>query len=224
MAYKAGTCSVEGCGPTGRLHKGLCVGHYQRFKTHGDPLIGPSNLIVSGKRKRTVSIKGDVAEVPLTSGYVAIVDVADAGAVAAHNWHARVDENTVYAWTSIVDEMGNRRGVSLHSFLCDSTDLVDHKDGDGLNNRRSNLRPATHHQNQCNKRLSKNNLSGYKGVRFAAWVSGQNKWRAQIMVNGRRKSLGYHATPEDAAHSYDASAIELFGEFARLNFPVGGAA
>jgi hypothetical protein len=92
----------------------------------------------------------------------------------------------------------------------------DHIDGNGLNNQEANLRPATNSQNQMNQRLQKSSKSGFKGV---SWYGATRKWQVQIKKDGKHYFLGRFSTPEEAARAYDAKARELFGEFARLNFP-----
>jgi hypothetical protein len=105
------------------------------------------------------------------------------------------------------------RRVLLHRFLAGNDSLVDHRDGNGLNNTRDNLRPATRGQNQHN---SGPRSGRYKGV---TWHKGARKWLAQIMCDRKYRYLGLHAAEEDAARAYDRAARELHGEFARLNFP-----
>jgi hypothetical protein len=95
---------------------------------------------------------------------------------------------------------------------------VDHEDGNGLNNQRSNLRIASPTQNQGNARRRKDNTSGYKGV---SWYRRTNKWKAHIRVDKKLRHLGYFIDLTDAARAYDAAALEHFGEFAHLNFPGG---
>lgn len=93
------------------------------------------------------------------------------------------------------------------------SERVDHKDGNGLNNRRNNLRLATHTQNMQNRKKHKNNTTGYKGV-----FKNGKKYIARIRVNGKLLSCGTYETPELAARAYDNAALIHFGEFARLNF------
>ena len=89
---------------------------------------------------------------------------------------------------------------------------VDHIDGDGLNNRRGNLRLATAGQNQHNKGLQRNNTSGFKGVR---WRSDKGKWVARIDKDGKRRHLGYFDTVEGAHSAYVAASMAIHGEFGR---------
>ena len=93
---------------------------------------------------------------------------------------------------------------------------IDHIDGDGLNNRRANLRHCTNQENCRNQGLARNNRSGFKGV---SWYPNSGKWVATIWDGKRKVFLGYYADPVEAARAYDAKARELFGEFARPNFP-----
>jgi hypothetical protein len=95
--------------------------------------------------------------------------------------------------------------------------LVDHEDGNGLNNQRANLRPATQSQNLANQRKRPGLTSQFKGVR---WYGKLTPWRASISIGGRRVHLGSFITEEAAARAYDAAALAEWGEYARLNFPV----
>jgi hypothetical protein len=92
----------------------------------------------------------------------------------------------------------------------------DHKDGNGLNNTRSNLRPCTQGQNNMNQRKRKNATSRFKGV---TWSAADEKWKACITANHVQHHLGYFCDEEEAARAYDKAARSLHGEFARLNFP-----
>jgi DNA mismatch repair ATPase MutL len=95
---------------------------------------------------------------------------------------------------------------------------VDHEDGDGLNNRRRNLRACTQSQNVSNHlRLQQNNTTGFFGVTYMP--NRKSPYRASVFVNGRRVSGGYFTTAMEAAVARDVLAIEHHGEFASLNFP-----
>ena len=161
---------------------------------------------------RPIRIDGDLAYVTLTQGYEAVIDAADVPLVAAWNWYAIKDGNTVYAQRSGLDS--GRSTVRLHRVLMGEPNglLVDHRDGDGLNNRRANLRLATCQQNVQNARISKRNTSGLKGV---SWRKTNGKWHAQIKVNGRQLNLGYFPTPESAHAAYCKASATLHGEFGR---------
>lgn len=93
-------------------------------------------------------------------------------------------------------------------------EVVDHIDGNGLNNAWSNLRSCRQQQNNGNhKRLNKHNTSGFRGV---TWKRDKRKWKAFINRDDRQYHLGYFDTAEAAYEAYKAAAIEHFGEFARV--------
>lgn len=110
---------------------------------------------------------------------------------------------------------GARKRVYLHRYLLDAQpgQIVDHIDGDPLNNTRANLRLVTRAQNQWNRKAQQN-ASGYKGV---SWHRGHQKYYARIQVHNRRHFLGYFETAEEAAEAYDAAARRLHGQHARDN-------
>jgi len=98
----------------------------------------------------------------------------------------------------------------MHSYM---PPLIDHKDGDTLNNRIENLRQATQSQNLANCKCSKNNASGFKSVWFH---KGDKRWMSQIMARGHKIYLGSFLTPEEAHEAYKRAALTYFGEFARF--------
>lgn len=157
-----------------------------------------------------------MSEITLTRGFVAIVDDADFDAlVAAGPWTARPHGRTVYAQHYVRRADGRQTTQQLHVFLM-GVRGIDHINGDGLDNRRSNLRVATHALNTANQRLRISNTSGFKGVSL---LPESGRWMARCLVDGRRRSVGTFDTREDAAHAYDAAALIAWGDFARLNFP-----
>lgn len=156
-------------------------------------------------------------EVPLTQGFVALVDDADFERVIAEGkWHTARRRRGIYAERMVQRDDGSRCKIGLHTFITGWA-FTDHIDGDGLNNCRSNLREATHAQNVRNAPKRIDNRSGYKGV---SWSASSSKWVAQINEAGRRrKHLGYFTDPAEAARAYDAAALAIYGSFARVNFP-----
>lgn len=159
-------------------------------------------------------------EIPLTRGYVALIDDEDYTAVAASPWHITKRGTCLYASRNVQLAIG-KRPVLMHRFLLgDPAERIDHADGDGLNNCRANLRLATGTQNLGNQRAQVGKSSRFKGVgrhtQRPIW------WVARITANRQRRNLGVFRTEEDAALAYDEKARELFGPFAALNFPKPG--
>lgn len=159
-----------------------------------------------------------MTEIPLTRGYVTIIDDADAPFVAQHKWYAstRPGGFLPYAVRSVWTPERVKR-IYLHRVLMNApTGLqVDHINHDSLDNRRCNLRIATSAENQAN-RVSERGQK-LKGAYLQARTG---RWRAQISVNQKVLHLGCFATEEEAARAYDLAALEVFGEFASLNFPI----
>lgn len=150
-------------------------------------------------------------EITLTRGYVALVDDDKLEYLAGWSWCAKPDGKRVYAM-SATD--GRDHKVLMHRLLlpCAPGLEVDHIDMNGLNNQMSNLRVATRAQNKIHSHQA--NKTGWKGV----YKHGSG-WISQINFSGKRIHIGTFYTPEEAARAYDAKAMELFREFARLNFP-----
>lgn len=160
-------------------------------------------------------------ELTLSQGQTALIDDCDVE-LADLKWSAKWYEKqqTFYAMRNI--RQPRRKTLYLHRKVMERTlgreletyEHVDHKNHNTLDNRRENLRLAVGGQNGANRKTSKNNTSGYKGV---TWNKSKNKWKAQIKVDYKNKNLGSYLTAKDAAIAYNKAAVESFGEFALLN-------
>jgi hypothetical protein len=151
----------------------------------------------------------------LTKGYSAIVDDSIFDKVLPYNWQAYVGCWGVYArrYRRLSDAPGSF-SISLHNVILPPTDglLVDHINGNSLDNRASNLRLVTVSQNTQNTRLRADNTSGHRGVYLDRR---RNSWSAEIHANGKKYFLGCFGTLEAAAAVYEEAAKELHGEFCR---------
>lgn len=160
-------------------------------------------------------------EIKLTKGKVAFVDDEDFERVNCFKWwavYSRRSDNIWYAKTRMRDT--GEKVVCMHRFVLglpqNKESQVDHKDRNGLNNQKSNLRICSGSQNLGNTGLRKNNTSGFKGVSLR---SDHKKWRSNISFHKKVIHLGAFETKELAAKAYDEAAKKSFGEFAWLNFP-----
>ena len=163
--------------------------------------------------------------IQLTKGKVAIVDDDDYVALAAFKWRAHQNRcKRIYYAARASQVSGVRRMVLMHRVIMGAKpgQMIDHRDGNGLNNRRSNLRFTTQSGNSGNsiKRLyfrGRLCTSKFKGV--SRCRSKSNPWRATITARGAYQAIGSFATELEAAIAYDAAARKHFGDFAKLNFP-----
>jgi len=172
----------------------------------------------STPRKPIFQPQTDTYLIPLTKSYHATVDVIDAN-LADVLWAALLAPNTVYACRMTPCGNGKQKAVLLHRVILAlkldrdllTGEYVDHKDGNGLNNTRGNLRLATREQNMANRRKHSNNTSGFKGV---CWHKHKGKWQAQISVSGTIIHLGRFTSKEAAYAAYCDAAEKYHGEFA----------
>ena len=144
--------------------------------------------------------------------YVALVDDEDYQYLGSFNWCVMKNRNTFYAGRAIRID-GRQTSQLMHNAIMNGKG-IDHRDMNGLNNQKSNLRFCTISQNQMNKRKKINCTSIYKGVYFE---KANKKWRARIKINGKAIHLGYFMSEVDAAKAYNEKAAELFGKFTNLN-------
>jgi len=157
--------------------------------------------------------------IPLTRGRFAKVSDKDYSYLMQWNWYASTVPRTQYARTNVPGGVRRQTTLRMHRLIAIRMGLapnirVDHINGNGLDNRRRNLRTATSHQNNGNKRRALTNTSGYKGVH---WHKKVQHWIARITVRGEQKHLGCFINRREAARAYNRAARKGFGRFARLN-------
>ncbi len=154
-------------------------------------------------------------KIPLTQDKFALVDDENFSELSQFKWFAWEQCGTFYALRNIRVDDGKRMIIRMHREVlnCRPTEQIDHKDGNGLNNQRSNLRVASSSKNNQNARKRSDNTVGLKGVYFHQQCK---KFGAQIQSAGKRLHLGLFITPEEAHAAYCAAASKLHGEFARF--------
>lgn len=154
--------------------------------------------------------------IPLGNGHSTVIDKIDVG-LAGFEWKELCTQGTRYARRYISIGRGKCRALLLHrEILAPPKGMeVDHIDGDGLNNRRSNLRICTHQQNLMNRPPIPGSRSKFKGVSTTGRRS--EKWCAYICPDNKKIHLGTFGSEIDAARAYDDTALTMFGEFAWLN-------
>lgn len=158
---------------------------------------------------------GSVKAIPVGRCRLSIVDQDDYDKISKYSWFVKKGRYTCYA--------GRRdcckKTTSLHREILNlkrGDPIIDHKNGNGLDNRKCNLRVSTYEINNFNAKIRTDNISGYRGV---SWHRRTKKWCVQISVNKKIIHGGYYSNPQAAAMAYDKLAIINRGEDAKLNFP-----
>lgn len=164
--------------------------------------------------------------IQLNRGEVAIVSDEDFEKIAQYRWFCQVaTDGLKYASRSVnfKDSEGKRtcRSIQMHHMILPKKDgfRVDHRNRNGLDNRRENLRYATNRQNRANSKVNKDNRAGLKGVSYRPEKSKCNPWYAAIAtgIKNKKRHLGCFPTSEQAHAAYCAAATKEYGEFARFN-------
>lgn len=159
--------------------------------------------------------------IPLTQGKMAIVDDSDYDYLNRYKWYTVKSLITYYAVRNIYSK-NKQQQIRMHNIILGTPKgvEVDHVNGNGLDNRRSNLRFCNRSENNRSQRLRCDNTSGFKGVTFRSRVQ-KTVYVARIGVNKKIIHLGYHLTAETAARVYDLAALKHFGNFAMTNENLG---
>lgn len=196
-------------GSGGELREVLPIDKCRNFRARSWKRQRAKRAHTSGRRARTTG-DGEVRRIPLGNGLFATVDAADYEEVSKYKWYAKRHGATVYATC-----IQRGRVVYMHRMIMRAGKgrIVDHIDGNGLNNRRCNLRVCTHQQNQANR--------GPCGgsSRFVGVHRHKDKWQAGMRCRGEYFYLGLFEDEVEAAQARDRKAYELHGAYAYLNFP-----
>lgn len=163
----------------------------------------------------TLKLPDGVKAIPLSRMKYALVDASDYDFLMEWTWQY----SEGYAKRSVYGD-SPRRVIAMHGAILGTPDGLepDHINGNRIDNRRRNLRPATHQQNMWNRKAVTGSSSTHKGV---DWYAASGSWRAYIKIDGKQKHLGCYAHEDDAARAYNKAAIALHGAFARLNLVEG---
>lgn len=148
-------------------------------------------------------------EIKISQGFVTFVDDDDYALASSYKWSIDKRRKTNYAkgWDNV-----NKKGIYLHRLILGATGrhaLVDHKDGNGLNNTKDNLRISNHSLNQANRGKSSLNKTGYKGVHKRADC---DRFQSYIIVNRKGIYLGLFKTAQEAHNAYVVAAEKFFGK------------
>lgn len=162
---------------------------------------------------------GSIRGIPLTQGKIAIVDAEDYEWLSKYKWSALKGKYTFYA-TRIVEKHKTKTAILMHrevlSLKKRDGKISDHKNRNGCDNRRNNLRIVTVTTNNHNSKLQRNNTSGFRGV---SWKKDRQKWKAYLMVDNKQVHLGYFDSSLNAALAYDREVKRIRDQFASINFP-----
>ena len=194
------TCSVDNCNNK-HYSKGYCKKHYQQFKRYGHVLERTTHdkneMIDCGDYAEMILYNNKGEEVART-----LIDLEYVDILKNHKWYLN---NNGYVY--------NNKIGKLHRYIMNPSDdlVVDHINRNPLDNRRDNLRICTQHYNCLNRSIQCNNTSGVQGV---CWDKNANKWKVQIMINGKLTHIGSYNTLEEAAEARKQAEIEYYGEFA----------
>lgn len=166
-----------------------------------------------------------IIKTPTLSPALCLYDDIDDPVVSRFRWHLVCNKPWIKLYA--VAYIGGRMTFMHRLILANACEgfQVDHINGNGLDNRRENLRVCTRFQNMQNSSGCRDRKSAYKGVaKISRWATNKNGkiWEARICWDGKQRVIGTYKTELDAAQAYDNKAREVHAQFARLNFPHQG--
>ena len=207
LPVKQTICVVDGCNNKYSC-KGYCQKHYWQIKQYGRILDrtthDPNEIVIYDDYAEIILYNKQCEEVGRT-----IIDIDDINKIKDYKWYLDREGYVI-----------NNKIGRLHRYLMNPPNdmVIDHINGNPLDNRKSNLRICSQQQNSMNKQNQRRNTtSKYKGVN---WHKRRNKWRAGIKINGKYKHIGLYDTELTASIEYDKAALLYFGVYACTNHPI----
>jgi hypothetical protein len=158
----------------------------------------------------------EYVNIELTRGYKAKIDPEDLSKVSGFKWNSHeARHKSEKLRTTYAKVIFCKRSLPMANVILGVPvgTIVDHINGDGLDNRKNNLRPVTSQQNSFNRKTPSHNTSGYKGV---VWEADRQKWKARIKINNKYQYLGRYKKKSDAAKAYAEASERLHGEFGKV--------
>ena len=176
----------------------------------------PGNQLAKKKPNDIDILESGLIKIFLTQNKWVVVNINDYGRIKGYHWCAMKNSGNWYAMTHIPKLGGGHKTKYMHQLLLpvDTEWEVDHIDGDGLNNRMSNLRRVNRQQNSMNRDIRKDSTSKIKGV---YWHKSSGKWQSNIMIKGESIHLGLFLSIDDAISARKAAEVKYFGEFSRAD-------